>query len=170
MSALIRQTSARAFSAAWLALIFGLVAGSPATAQNQPPPSAEYLADAVVGRGTAVQVGAGASVPLGIYVRLGIDAAGGATWRDQTTRASGRVDVIGRFLLDPFRETPLGLSFGGGISVPYTDGDGPTRPYLTVVIDVEGRMHGPVTPALRVGLGGGARIGVVLRTTPARWR
>jgi hypothetical protein len=39
-----------------------------------------------------------------------------------------------------------------------------------VVIDVEGRVHGPVTPALQLGLGGGTRIGVVLRTSRARWR
>jgi hypothetical protein len=44
------------------------------------------------------------------------------------------------------------------------------RPYLTVVIDVEGRMRGPVTPALQVGLGGGTRVGVVLRASKARWR
>jgi hypothetical protein len=151
-------------------LALALVPSGEASAQNQPPPYAEYRADAIVGRGTTAQVGAGAVVPLGIYVRLGIDANGGATWRDRSTLASGRVDVVGRFLLDPFRETPLGLSFGGGVSVPYTDGDTRTRPYLTVVVDVEGRVHGPVTPALQVGLGGGARIGIVLRTTRSRWR
>ena len=64
----------------------------------------------------------------------------------------------------------MALSFGGGVSVPYTDGDPHVRPYLTVVIDVEGRMRGPVTPALQVGLGGGTRIGVVLRASKARWR
>jgi len=101
---------------------------------------------------------------------LGIDAAGGATWRDETTRASGRVDVVGRFLLDPFRETPVGLSFGGGVSVPYVDGDPRVRPYLTVVIDVEGRIRGPVTPALQVGFGGGTRVGIVLRASRRRWR
>jgi len=139
-------------------------------AQTTPPRYAEYRADAIVGRGTAVQGGLGVTVPLGIYVRLGVDAAAGATWRDQTSRASGRVDLIGRFLLDPFRETPLGLSLGGGLSVPYTDGDAHLRPYLTVVVDVEGRMRGPLTPALQLGLGGGARIGLVLRSSRARWR
>ncbi len=161
---------ARAVSVASLALALVLSAGSNAEAQNTSPVYAEYRADAIVGRGTTAQGGAGASVPLGTYVRLGLDAAAGATWRDQATRASGRVDVIGRFLLDPFRESPLGLSFGGGVSVPYTDGDARLRPYLTVVIDVEGRMRGPVTPAIQVGLGGGARIGVVLRTSRPRWR
>jgi len=153
-----------------LALSLGGVAVSKAEAQNQPPVYSEYRADAIVGLGTAAQGGVGVVVPLGVYVRLGIDAAAGATWHDDATRASGRVDVIGRFLLDPFRETRLGLSLGGGISVPYADGQQRVRPYLTVVIDVEGRVHGPVTPALQLGLGGGTRIGVVLRTSRPRWR
>jgi hypothetical protein len=147
-----------------------LMPTSNARAQNQPPTVAEYRADGIIGRGTTVQGGAGASLPLGVYVRLGVDAAAGATWRDQTSRASGRVDVIGRFLLDPFRETPLGLSIGGGLSVPYTDGDARLQPYLTVVIDVEGRMRGPVTPAVQLGFGGGTRIGFVLRASRPRWR
>jgi hypothetical protein len=167
---MIRAFASGATFVAPLALVVVLCARATADAQNQPPPYAEYRADGIFGRGTSAQGGVGASIPLGIYVRLGIDAAAGAAWRDQTTRAAGRVDVIGRFLLDPFRETPVGLSFGGGVSVPYTDGGARVRPYLTVVIDVEGRMHGPVTPALQVGLGGGTRVGVVLRASKARWR
>jgi hypothetical protein len=160
----------RARLATSLAIALALLASSGARAQNQPPAYTEYRADAIVGRGTTVQGGAGVVVPLGIYVRLGVDAAAGATRRDQLTRASGRVDVIGRFLLDPFRETPVGLSLGGGVSLPYTDGEQRLRPYLTLVIDVEGHVRGPVTPALQVGLGGGTRIGVVLRTSRPRWR
>jgi hypothetical protein len=153
-----------------VAFAAALMAMSSARAQNQPSTYAEYRADGIIGRGTTVQGGAGASVPLGIYVRLGVDGAAGATWRDQTSRASGRVDVIARFLLDPFRETPVGLSFGGGLSVPYTNGDTRLQPYLTAVIDVEGRMRGPVTPAVQIGLGGGTRIGFLLRASRARWR
>jgi hypothetical protein len=135
-----------------------------------PPRYAEYRADAIVGRGTAAQAGGGVSVPLGVYVRLAIDGAAGATWRDATTRASGRVDAIGRFLLDPFREVPVALSLGGGVSVPYVDGESRVRPYLVLVVDIEGRTRGPITPALQLGLGGGARVGLVLRTATGRWR
>jgi hypothetical protein len=119
---------------------------------------------------TSAQAGVGAVIPLGTYVRFGIDAAGGATFRDGSSRASGRVDAIARFLLDPFREAPLGLSLGGGLSLAYADGDNRVRPYLTVVVDIEGRRRGSITPALQVGLGGGARVGVVLRTSQPRWR
>ena len=80
------------------------------------------------------------------------------------------MDAIGRFLLDPYREMPLGLSLGGGISVPVVRGDSQVRPYLTAVVDVEGRTRGPVTPAVQVGLGGGARVGVVMRLATGRWR
>jgi hypothetical protein len=160
----------------WLvASVIAVAASHRSAAQTQtqnliPPLYPEFRADAIVGRETAAQAGVGVVIPAGIYVRLSVDAAGGATFANGASRASGRIDAIGRFLLDPFRETPLAVSFGGGLSVPYLDGQSHVRPYLTAVIDVEGRMHGRLTPALQVGLGGGARVGVVLRASPARWR
>jgi hypothetical protein len=159
----------------WLAAgLIGIVASAgEVEGQTQsliPPVYPELRADVIVARGTTAQAGAGIVIPLGIYVRMSVDAAGGATFENGTSRASGRVDAIGRFLLDPFRETPVAVSFGGGLSVPYIDGQTRLRPYLTAVIDVEGRMRGRVTPALQVGLGGGARVGVVLRASQPRWR
>lgn len=147
-----------------------LVAHHTARAQDRPSKYAEYRADAILGNGTAAQAGVGAVIPLGIYVRLGVDGAGGATWRDGETRASGRVDVIGRFLLDPFREIPIGFSLGGGVSVPYVRGDEHVRPYLATVLDIEGRFRGGITPAVQIGLGGGTRVGLVFRTATPRWR
>jgi hypothetical protein len=148
-----------------------LTATVPARAQALAAPRyAEFRADAIVARGTSAQAGLGAVIPLGTYVRLGIDAAAGATFRDGSSRASGRVDAIGRFLLDPFREAPVGVSLGGGLSLPYVDGDKRVRPYLTAVVDIEGRRRGAVTPAIQFGLGGGTRVGVVLRTSQPRWR
>lgn len=145
---------------------------TPAEAQAaaSPPVYAEYRVDALIARATSVEAGVGLVFPMGTYVRLGIDAAGGATWRDNVARASGRIDAIGRFLLDPFREAPVGVSLGGGLSLPYVDGNTRVRPYLTAVVDIEGRMRGRLTPALQVGLGGGTRLGVVLRSSTARWR
>jgi hypothetical protein len=103
-------------------------------------------------------------------VRFSVDAAGGVTFSDNTSRTSGRVDAIGRFLLDPFRETPVAVSFGGGLSVPYVDGQSHVRPYLTAVFDIEGRKRRALTPALQIGLGGGARVGLVFRASQSRWR
>lgn len=164
MTAVLRARSV------WLLLTLAFTSAPVVLAQGGPPVYAEYRADAIAGRGTAAQGGGGVSVPLGIYVRLAVDASAGATWRDGTTRASGRVDAIGRFLLDPFREVPVALSLGGGVSVPYADGDSRVRPYLTLVVDLEGRARGPISPAVQLGLGGGARVGVVLRASTGRWR
>jgi hypothetical protein len=155
---------------AWLAFALIGIAGRRTYAQLPTPAYGEYRADALLGRGTTAQAGLGAVFLMGTYVRTTVDAAGGATWRDDETRASGRADVIARFLLDPFREARLGLSVGGGVSVPYVSGDAHVRPFLTAVIDLEGRIRGNITPALQVGLGGGTRLGFALRTSPPRWR
>jgi hypothetical protein len=141
-----------------------------AASQQQPPRYSELRADAIIGRWTSAQAGAGLVLPLDVYTRLGIDGAVGTTWHNGIPLGIGRVDAIARFLLDPFREAPLGLSLGGGVSLPYMAGQQHLRPYLTAVIDVEGRMRGGITPAIQAGLGGGARIGLVLRTSAPRWR
>ena len=152
---------------ALLALVLSTVAG----AQQQPTrPYAEYRADAIFARGTAAQLGGGIVVPLGVYVRLGVDAAAGATWRYGETVGSGRVDAIARFLLDPFRESRLGFSLGGGVSAPIGAAEPSQPPYLTAVLDLEWPRHRGLTPAVQVGLGGGTRIGFVLRRSPLQWR
>lgn len=155
--------------AAWLAVLMALARWSGAQLRT-PSPFPEYRADAIVGSRTATQAGVGLVVPVGIYVRLGLDAAGGATWGHGAVDPSGRIDAIGRFLFDPFREVPVGVSVGGGLSLPYVAHDPRLRPFLTAVLDVEGRMRGKVTPALELGVGGGARVGLVLRASPVRWR
>jgi len=152
---------------------FGLVLSVAAGAQQAPSrPFTEYRADVILARGTAAQLGGGLVLPLGVYMRLGVDAAGGATWRHGETVGSGRVDAIARFLLDPFRESRLGFSIGGGVSAPIGNAEPSQPPYLTAVVDLEGRRSrvGGITPALQIGLGGGTRIGVVLRRSPPQWR
>jgi len=134
------------------------------------PTYAELRGDAILGDGAALQAGGGIVFPGGIYVRINVDGAAGTRFRDGQSRTSGRADLIARFLLDPFREMPVGLSLGGGVTVPYTDGDTGVQPYLTAVIDIEGRRRGRFTPALQIGLGGGTRLGVVLRTSTRAWR
>ncbi len=156
-----------------LPAVLGLaVALGAARGQNRPARFAEYRGDVTVGRGTAGEVGVGLQVPAGYYVRVGILAAAGVTWRDGAAPASGRVDVVARYLLDPFREAGWGLSLGGGVSVPYVDGDTRVRPYLSLVLDVEGpRVRGgPFSPAFQMGLGGGARFAFALRTSRGPWR
>jgi hypothetical protein len=137
--------------------------------QQTPSAYPEIRADAILGNGAVGQAGAGVVVPMGIYVRFGLDGAAGATWQGGGSSASGRIDAIARFLFDPLRENGTALSLGGGLSAPIQR-DGVKSPYLTLVVDVEGKRRGGVTPAVELGLGGGARIGVVLRRSPPRWR
>jgi hypothetical protein len=152
-----------------LLLAIGCAIAASAGAQVAPASYPELRVDAINGRGNTIQAGGGLTVPAGIYVRVAMDVAGGATWRDGSGHASGRGDVIARFSLDPLRESPLGLSLGGGVSLPVVDGDR-VRPYATVVVDLEGRRRGTWTPAVEFGLGGGVRVGLAIRRSPLRWR
>lgn len=151
--------------------VIALFASGAADAQQQPSrPYAEYRADAIIARGTAAQLGGGVVLPLGIYVRLGLDVAAGATWRHGETAGSGRADAIARFLLDPFRESRLGFSVGGGVSAPIGSAEPSQPPYLTAVLDLEWPRHRGTSPAVQIGIGGGTRIGIVLRRSPQQWR
>lgn len=156
--------------------MLAIVAASAAGAQSpRPRVQPEFRTDVIAGYQPAVQVGLGAQLPLGTYVRLGaIGAAGigiGAGARAEGTVTRGaRVDLLGRFLLDPFRQSRLGLSLGGGLSVRAEQGDR-ARPWLLLAAEVEGRrMRRGIVPALQVGIGGGARVGLVLRGAAERTR
>jgi hypothetical protein len=141
-----------------------------AAASNRLLPYAESRADVIIGNGTAGEVGAGVQLPVGYYVRVGLTGAVGATQRDGDALTSVRGDIIARYLLDPFRETRWAVSLGGGVSLPYMDGDTHTQPFMTLVLDVEGPRTNGVSPAIQLGLGGGTRIGIVLRTSKGPWR
>lgn len=156
---------------AWLACVaVTLAAWAPAAfAQSHREglsPYPELRADAIVARHTATTVGAGLELPLGTYVRLALDANAGAAWINGGSTAVGRADVLSRFLLDPLREVPVGLSIGAGLSLPVQANAGPARPVLVGVIDLEGRRRGTWTPAAQIGLGGGLRVGFALRRSP----
>ena len=155
--------------AAALAVLRGATVARAQRADPVPPVYPVLRADAIAGRHTAAEAGAGFVMPMGIYVRTGFDLAAGAEWGDHAARSAARADVISRFLLDPFREVPVGISLGGGVSLAYVDGDR-VRPYLVGVVDIEGERHHGLTPALEIGLGGGARVGIVLRRSPIRYR
>jgi len=138
----------------------------PGRVAAQPPRSAvvpELRVDILGGRGTAVHGGAGVQIPAGAYVRVGVVAAAGTRWHDDATRADGRVDVLARFLIDPFRQSRWGLSAGGGVSLRASSGDR-VRPHLLLALDVEGRRSARgMSPAFQLGLGGGVRAGLGLR-------
>ena len=152
-------------------------AASPAAAQQPLTPSItpELRVDAIAGDRPAAQLGVGAQIPLGYYVRIGVVGAVGAALGNRepeatTERLDGRLDVLARFLFDPFRQSRYGFSLGGGISLRAEPGE-VARPLLLVAIDLEGRRaRNGLTPAVQLGLGGGVRLGVVLRRGAASAR
>jgi hypothetical protein len=152
-----------------------LVAALPpslAGAQRQRIPTyAELRADGIFSSNRVTTLaGGGVVVPAGNYTRISFDTELGAEMRSAETRFAGRVDLVARFLLDPLREMPWGISLGGGLTVPYGGGVQGIQPLMTAVIDVEGGRGGRFTPALQVGLGGGTRVALVFRTSPRAWR
>lgn len=128
------------------------------------PVQVEGRLDGIFARTPGVETGLGFTVPNGIYVRSGLVAGVGAGRHG----VEGRTDFVSRFSLDPFRQSRWAPYAGGGVSGRYrSDLDGGSRGYLMIFLGVEGplplgRTEGWV-PAVEVGLGGGARVAVVMR-------
>lgn len=122
----------------------------------------ELRLEGIAARTSALQGALAANAPAGRYVRLGALAAAGGAWRDGAQRASARVEGIARFLLDPFRESRLGLYGLGGVSLMY-DGFEHSRPNVVVGVGVESTpRHGRLIAA-ELALGGGVRVALVVR-------
>ena len=143
------------------------VPAAPAAAQRPGAPvvrwpQLELRADGFFADVDAVHLGIGMNQALGNYVRLGVIAAGGVAWTESEEQVgSARADLVARFVLDPFRQQRVGFAAGGGLSLRYDDDR--LRPRLLLILGLEGRPRGGLLPAVEVGLGGGARVGVVLR-------
>ena len=151
--------------AATVAAFLLLAAASPArTQQPRTPIATEVRLDVIGGRPMSVQGAVGVEIPAGYYVRVGVLAGAGPTIeRDGTTRAAGRVDVLARFLIDPFRQSRWGFSAGAGVSLRADPGE-QVRPRLLMALDLEGRgSRRGLSPSVQIGLGGGVRGGLGLR-------
>jgi hypothetical protein len=138
---------------------------SPAQKPQGAPPAAkppkldpEIRLDAIVARVSALQAGFGLTMVAGTYVRSGIVGGLGFS-RDGL---SGRVDGLARFHLDPFRQSRWAPYGGAGISGRFDRVSG-ARAYLLVVAGLDGPIRNGMTPSVELGLGGGARLGVILR-------
>ena len=124
----------------------------------------EVRLDAIFARSAGVEAAYGFTVPVGIYVRSGVVAGVGVGRHG----VEGRTDFIARFSFDPFRQTRWAPYAGAGLSGRYRSKlDEGARAHLLVFLGVEGplplgELSGWV-PAVEVGLGGGARVGLILR-------
>ncbi|MFI5311515.1 MAG: hypothetical protein ACHQQ3_09800 [Gemmatimonadales bacterium] len=147
-------------------------APSPVAAQDyafKPRVQWEGRADGVLGPANSWQAGLGANVPADYYVRLGGTVAAGITQRGDRTVASGRIDAMARYLLDPVAEMRWGPYAGAGFSAAWDDG-ARWRAYLVALLGIEGPARGGWRTAIEVGLGGGVRAGLVLRRTRSNGR
>jgi hypothetical protein len=128
-------------------------------------PQWEVRQDLTFAREPSVHAGAGLNVRAGYYVRLGATLNAGAVRGVRNVWVgTQRLDLTARFLLDPFGERARAWYGGGGVSIA----QGPGVPAVTTmqwVVGLEGAQDGKMTPSVELGLGGGVRLGVVLRGT-----
>lgn len=150
---------------AWAALAVGAALDAHAQgprARNGPRVQPEARADFIDARSATAHFGLGLSAPVSTYVRLAIVAAAGQAWRDGTSGFAGRVDGLARFVVDPLREFRWAPYAAGGVGAMYDEAER-WRPVVLGALGLEGPPVGAFAPAVEVGFGGGARIGVVFR-------
>lgn len=140
-----------------------LVPLSRGASQEAPRAQLEARIDAFTGEDWAIHAGAGVTMPLGTYVRLGV-VGGLGTGADGL---SGRADLVARFTLDPFREKRWAPYAVGGVSARFDDS---SRQFVVLMAGVEGPVRRGFAPAVEFGFGGAFRFGVALRQGAPRRR
>ena len=148
-------------------LLVGAVLLTPVAAAAQRAEQklqAEGRVDGIFSAQTAVHAGLGLSVPAGLYVRTGIVLGAGIGRYGFDSRA----DLIGRFSFDPLRQSRWAPYGGAGVSARFNStAEGDAKGYLLFFVGMEGPVPrgrtSAIVPAIELGLGGGARVGVILR-------
>lgn len=162
------ERRAVALAAALLVPAASLGAQVPTTSSRWQP---ELRVDGFGGDPWGVHLGAGLGLRLGYNARLVVAGGVGRSHTDDEAelgggrsrgQASGRVEVLGRFVLDPFREARRGPYAAAGVVQRLEAGLRP-RTRLTAMVGVEGMPRRGWAPSLEAGFGGGVRVGVVLR-------
>lgn len=125
--------------------------------------SIEGRVDAIAAGPAAIHAGAGFTVPMGTYVRSGVDAGIGSS----RNGISGRVDGFARFHLDPLRQHKWAPYGGGGLTARFDDNRS-TRYYLLVFLGIDGPVAHKLSTSIEAGLGGGGRIGMIVRQAGER--
>ena len=137
-----------------------------ALAQNQPQRwQGEGRIETLISRTTAVHAAIGANAIAGQYLRLAVLAGGGARRVGDEWRSSGRVDLVGRFHVDPQRQFSRGLYVLGGATALMDDGIR-TRIRAVLGAGIESRALGDGAGWIvgaEGGFGGGGRVAVTLR-------
>lgn len=116
----------------------------------------------------AIQVGGGAAMRFGTYVRLAAVVGAGTHFDDDIERFAWRAELVGRFQLDPFHERRWAPYAAAGVSVRGAGSE--AGEYLLLLLGLEGPLARGWVPAVEAGLGGGARVGLVMRRGGPRYR
>ncbi len=132
-------------------------------------PQLEARFDGIVSPGGGALAGVGLNVRAGWYARVGLAASVGAMRASGAWQATQRLDATARFLFDPFAEGRRAFYAGAGLGVQRS-ASGEVRGLLLGIIGVEGPPRGRMLPSLEATIGGGARVGVVLRSTRPQGR
>ena len=139
-----------------------LASASASHGQSARRVQVEARVDGIFAAFDAVHAGLGANVPVGNYVRLGALGAVGASFANGRSRSSQRADVAARFVVDPLRQMRWSPYGGGGLTLRH-EHDAGWRGYILFVLGMDGPTMGAVDPAFELGLGGGTRIGIIVR-------
>ena len=125
----------------------------------------EFRADVVTGDVVSAQTAAGVHITSGTYVRIALLAGYGRAWDDEQSGTSYRLEVQGRFHLDPLRSTRFGLYGIGGVVTghdPFAD----WQSRLVLGAGVELPAYARATLAVEAALAGGLRVSVATRRVP----
>ncbi len=163
------QRQRSALLATLVSLTIGSLAPVEADAQQRVTAMPQYEArlDAVLSPAGGAMAGVGVNVRAGWYARLGLALSAGAISTPGSTSASlaatQRLDATARFLFDPFAEGRRAFYAGAGLGAQRS-ASGEVVGLLLGIVGVEGRSEGRFVPSVELTLGGGARLGVVLRS------
>jgi hypothetical protein len=125
----------------------------------------ELRADVLTGDVVSGQVALGAHVNTGTYVRFALLAGAGTAWHDGESGQSYRLELQGRFHLDPFRGAPFGLYGLAGVATshdPFVD----WQSRLVAGAGVELPAYGRAAVAFEAAFAGGLRLSIVTRRLP----
>jgi hypothetical protein len=121
--------------------------------------------ETLISRTTAVHAAVGANAIAGTYMRVAVLGAAGARHIAGAWRPSGRIDIVGRFHVDPHRQFSVGLYVVGGATALLDDG-ARTRIRAVVGAGMESRALGSGSGwivGVEGGFGGGGRLAATLR-------
>jgi len=138
-------------------------------AQTENSFQQEGRLDVLLANSNTIQVGGGGAWTLDRNVRLVALGAIGSTIGDGHGIFSARVDLLGRFVLDPDRTTKWALYGAGGIGLRY-EATPNWHAVLVALAGLEGPRWGKWTPFVEAGYGGGFQIGFGLRRARSRGR